>query len=744
MTDETARTTSRKWTHWVRRSLAGLMILLLFGAVAFGFRRYRLLDAVESVERKTYDFRQSLRIGKPIRTPSSDILIVKFDNRTLNAFGAEFGTWPWPRRVHADMIEFLSQDGVRALVYDMVFTAPQLGMAQSDQAFADAFRRFDNVYLIMNFDHEYRALQRIGRDFTFERDVRRVEPLAIPLRSELGLRSPGRLDLGLDGFYRNHAMTFDHYQPLLPQLLDVGKRIGFANHAADADGISRRNPLFHRLQYHTSLRTDARPVAKDPATGKWADARGRPVTEDGLLLDENGMTRKDESLPRYQFFPHMALRLLLDIEYDRSLSDLALTADGHLVFGRHRVPLDRQGNFLINWYNTSVAVDYYSQRLEDLRRLENDAPPAGMPDGDVQTRKRQIGQAMQECRDALEAPYTPMPYTEVSALEVIEAMREWQSGRMSSHARDIADEFRDKIVFVAGTATATFDTKFTPIHRHGTYGAIVLATMFDNLRQNTAYVRRAGDTTNLAVTLVVCGLTAFVVWRVRSAAAGASLALAAAAIYSVAAIVVFRSLSLWINMALPVAALTLTTSVTFIAKYVGSDKAYRHAYRLATTDVMTGLYNHRYFQEQMLRSIAVAARNGHKFSLIMLDVDHFKKFNDTYGHQAGDEVLRCVARKIKSSVREADVPARYGGEEMAVIADRADERQGLEAAEKLVRAIAATAYPISRGVTKNVTVSAGVATYPTDGTTPSDLIACADAGLYRAKQNGRNQVGARP
>ena len=90
MTDETARTTSRKWTHWVRRSLAGLMILLLFGAVAFGFRRYRLLDAVESVERKTYDFRQSLRIGKPIRTPSSDILIVKFDNRTLNAFGAEF------------------------------------------------------------------------------------------------------------------------------------------------------------------------------------------------------------------------------------------------------------------------------------------------------------------------------------------------------------------------------------------------------------------------------------------------------------------------------------------------------------------------------------------------------------------------------------------------------------------------------------------------------------------------------
>ena len=79
---------------------------------------------------------------------------------------------------------------------------------------------------------------------------------------------------------------------------------------------------------------------------------------------------------------------------------------------------------------------------------------------------------------------------------------------------------------------------------------------------------------------------------------------------------------------------------------------------------------------------------------------------------------------------------------MAVIIEGADEQQGLEAAQKLVSEIAATAYPISRGVTKNVTVSAGVATYPTHGASPSELIEFADAGLYRAKQNGRNQVGA--
>ena len=144
----------------------------------------------------------------------------------------------------------------------------------------------------------------------------------------------------------------------------------------------------------------------------------------------------------------------------------------------------------------------------------------------------------------------------------------------------------------------------------------------------------------------------------------------------------------------------------------------------------------------MRRSIDQANRFKHKFSLLLIDIDFFKKFNDTYGHQAGDEVLRQVAKKLKMNVRNVDIVARYGGEEMAIILDRATEEEALIVAQKIVKAVAEEAYPIAEGVAKHVTISCGVSTYPTHGNSPSELIEFSDAGLYRAKEHGRNQVGA--
>jgi diguanylate cyclase (GGDEF)-like protein len=201
-------------------------------------------------------------------------------------------------------------------------------------------------------------------------------------------------------------------------------------------------------------------------------------------------------------------------------------------------------------------------------------------------------------------------------------------------------------------------------------------------------------------------------------------------------------MSLWINIAMPLVALIITTTITFMLKYILRDKDYKETYALATTDSMTGLYNHRFFQESMRRSIEQANRFKYKFSLLLIDIDFFKKFNDTYGHQAGDEVLRQVARKLKKNVRNVDIVARYGGEEMAIILDHANEEEALIVAQKIVRSVAEEAYPIAEGVAKHVTISCGVATYPTHGTSPSQMIEFSDAGLYRAKENGRNQVGA--
>ena len=125
----------------------------------------------------------------------------------------------------------------------------------------------------------------------------------------------------------------------------------------------------------------------------------------------------------------------------------------------------------------------------------------------------------------------------------------------------------------------------------------------------------------------------------------------------------------------------------------------------------------------------------------MIDIDFFKKFNDTYGHQAGDAVLRGVAHTLKINVRSSDVVCRYGGEEMAIILKDTDFDQAFLTAEKVCKTIAAKPFKIAANTEKQVTISLGVSTYPICGLETQEMIEFADRGLYAAKENGRNQVG---
>ena len=161
----------------------------------------------------------------------------------------------------------------------------------------------------------------------------------------------------------------------------------------------------------------------------------------------------------------------------------------------------------------------------------------------------------------------------------------------------------------------------------------------------------------------------------------------------------------------------------------------------AVRDGLTGLYNRRYLDEMLEREVSRARREGIPLSLVMLDIDHFKRVNDTYGHQAGDEVLRILAATLMADIRTEDMACRYGGEEflillpnmpLAAALTRAEAWRG--AVEKLC--IVHGDFPIQ------FTVSLGVAAYPDDGKTPDDLTRCADQALYRAKHGGRNQVRA--
>jgi diguanylate cyclase (GGDEF)-like protein len=163
-------------------------------------------------------------------------------------------------------------------------------------------------------------------------------------------------------------------------------------------------------------------------------------------------------------------------------------------------------------------------------------------------------------------------------------------------------------------------------------------------------------------------------------------------------------------------------------------EANRALAQAAVTDGLTGLKNHRAFQESLHSAAQMAERLQQPLSLVMFDIDHFKQFNDTYGHPAGDELLRQVAQVLRESARAYDVAARYGGEEFALLLPNTALEQAVQVAERLRQQIRAIENPHAP-----VSASFGVATYRR-GTPPATLVYEADAALYRAKRNGRDRV----
>lgn len=157
--------------------------------------------------------------------------------------------------------------------------------------------------------------------------------------------------------------------------------------------------------------------------------------------------------------------------------------------------------------------------------------------------------------------------------------------------------------------------------------------------------------------------------------------------------------------------------------------------RYALHDELTGLYNRRWLDLALADQVAAYRRDGQPFSLIMIDLDHFKVLNDSHGHQAGDRCLSRVAHTIRSSLRPLDRAARFGGEEFAVILPETRAKEATVAAERLRRAVA----DLGRSDEPSVTISLGVAQIG-PGDDPERVIQAADQALYRAKQSGRNQV----
>jgi diguanylate cyclase (GGDEF)-like protein len=159
--------------------------------------------------------------------------------------------------------------------------------------------------------------------------------------------------------------------------------------------------------------------------------------------------------------------------------------------------------------------------------------------------------------------------------------------------------------------------------------------------------------------------------------------------------------------------------------------------QMAYVDGLTGMFNRRFFEIRIMEEIERAQRYRGSMSVIMLDIDKFKKLNDEFGHLLGDEVLRQVSAIFSAQLRKADVACRYGGEEFAIIVPETTGDHALAVAEKLRQVIENWNFP---GVSRKVTVTGGVASYPQNGTTRDDLVRAADDALYAGKQAGRNRI----
>jgi diguanylate cyclase (GGDEF)-like protein len=160
---------------------------------------------------------------------------------------------------------------------------------------------------------------------------------------------------------------------------------------------------------------------------------------------------------------------------------------------------------------------------------------------------------------------------------------------------------------------------------------------------------------------------------------------------------------------------------------------------LSITDSLTGLYNRKHLMETLTGEVARSLRHQRPFVLLIIDIDHFKDFNDTYGHLAGDEVLRRMGAVFKGSIRNCDYAARYGGEEFIVILPEIGPEDGVQAAERIRHRVAEEKIS-SNGDSVTVTISVGVASFPEHGDDAETMISKADSALYQAKKRGRNRV----
>lgn len=331
-------------------------------------------------------------------------------------------------------------------------------------------------------------------------------------------------------------------------------------------------------------------------------------------------------------------------------------------------------------------------------------------------------------------------YRHYSFLDVIKSYADIREGRTPTVT---PDKIKDKICVIGLTALGQTDIKVSPVE--GAYPAVGVQTNIINSILTKQYARPVAPVWNKIV-LWVIGLAVSLFFLFSRQTFALAFGLGLGLLWVLLAFWLFVTQGIWIYSMNPLLLIFMLFVFSAVFSITIGKQEQERLFTLATRDGLTGLYVIRHFRT-MLNEAVVEARKKHTpLSIALFDIDHFKKINDTYGHIAGDAVLRHLARVVGSSVRvegekgERNVPARYGGEEFIVMFKNCDLKEAaFNYGEKMRRTIEETTFTYE-GKTIPLTVSLGVATLRLGETVPDLMVLRADAALYRAKESGRNRT----
>ena len=321
-------------------------------------------------------------------------------------------------------------------------------------------------------------------------------------------------------------------------------------------------------------------------------------------------------------------------------------------------------------------------------------------------------------------------YEHIPMWELIEAQK--------NNDLNYIEKFKNKTIYIGTTATSLSDIKSVPT-AHNIAGVELHTTFLNNVIDNN-FIKKVSPKVNFIISILLSLMVGYCVLQTTSVLKTIIFLCVTLIFYGAVSILLMAYYNIWIGIIIPYFSTITTFVLTYCEKYLLRSKDYEQAYKMAVTDGLTQLYNHRYFQEQMINNVNAFKRYGTAFSLILIDIDFFKKFNDTYGHQSGDAVLKQVANILKKNSRTSDIVCRYGGEEMAIILTNKNKDEAIITANKICLAVRNNKFTLAGGEKVNVTISLGVATVGENGEKPQEIIEYSDKCLYVAKENGRNQV----